>query len=101
MAADKNIVVSYNRGRGLIDRGHCSFGNASISAIRSPLQTSGSINIDEQLEAVFPANSMQMSATDVHRMLIACNAAALKLLVKFVDEAHHAIGPHGGCLANQ
>ena len=104
MTADENVVVAVNRGRGLVHAGHRALGHAGVSAVRPPLQSGGSINIDEQLEALFPAN-MQMqvqTCTELLKIAVAkASSSCIELLVKFVDEAHHAKGPHRGCLSNQ
>ena len=64
MTADKNVVVAINRGRGLVHAGHRALRHAGVSAVRPPFQSGGSINIDEQLKALFPAN-MQIMAIRV------------------------------------
>ncbi len=92
MAADENIVVAVDRSRGLVHAGHRAFRHAGVSAVRPPLQSGSSINIDEQLEALFPAN-MQIEVQTCTEWLIISMAkvfSCIELLVKFVDEAHHA-----------
>ena len=69
MTADKNVVVAVNRGRGLVHAGHRALRHAGVSAVRPPLQSGGSINIDEQLKALFPAN-MQMQVQTCPEWLI-------------------------------
>ena len=105
MTADKNVVVAINRGRGLVHAGHRALRHAGVSAVRPPLQSGSSINIDEQLKALFPANMQMQVQTCTELLIIAIMAKAssscIELLVKFVDEAHHAKGPHRGCLSNQ
>ena len=104
MTADKNVVVAVNRGRGLVHAGHRALRHAGVSAVRPPLQSGGSINIDEQLEALFPANMQIQVQTCTEWLILAvakASSSCIELLVKFVDEAHHAKGPHRGSLSNQ
>ena len=69
MTADENVVVAVNRGRGLVHAGHRALRHTGVSAVRPPLQSGGSINIDEQLKALFPAN-MQMQVQTCPEWLI-------------------------------
>ena len=71
MTADKNVVVAVNRGRGLVHAGHCTLGHAGVSAVRPPFQSGGSININEQLKALFPANMQMQVQTCTEWLIIA------------------------------
>ena len=75
MTANKNIIVAVNGRGGLIHRGNRAFRDAGVSAVWPPIQAGSSINIDEELEALFPAN-MQMW---VSRKTAALNANGLRI----------------------